>query len=554
MRQVLTLTLLLLLSISARQTRAQDNLLQNGGFNQSAGYRASAQFPRSDFNFAPGWEGWQTNSPRTTVWQNENPIAFPHTGSTKREGEASQNIGRGDATFTAAAYQVIDGIDEGTTLRASAFVFQENESNVGARTRIGIGSNTGGNPLGSVTWSPWMRATDSWQEISVEATVPAGSVTVFIYSTQDLPNERNQVYYDSASLVITGAGEPNVGEEGGGDGEANVPPPPTSPPFAAFVSPQQADESGRIEHTVVPGDTLAAISVAYGVPADEILALNGLESGRFLSVGQVLLISEGSPESATEPTAEPADTTDDAESAEDDAAPTTPPLEPDSVDVVGFASPTPQDVASVATGVPTDVPAEPTPLPVQPVGPVVDPQDAPPAPVATSNNAASDPLAVETQICVLMFDDANQNRLRDASETLLADGVLTLNTPDDGEEVYITDGSSEPFCFEGLGAGRHILGAVAPEGYGLTTSASLVVNTQPGQTFDLRFGAAQGVEAAVVPTADGSAVSDNELEIIAEADSANTDLRSVAGLLVLGAAGVVLLGGIIIGLIARRLG
>lgn len=512
-----TLVLLALFAIAlVPNTQAQANLLENPGFNNSGSYQASRQFPRGDFNFAPGWDGWQTNSPSVESWQNINPIAFPHTGSFKREGDASQNIGRGDATFTAAAFQVVGDIAEGTTLRANVWVFQDNDENNGVRTRIGIGSNVGANPLSAaINWSPWTTAIDSWQIIEVEATVPAGNVTVFIYSTQDQPNIGNQVYYDDATLIAVGQGEPDVGEE---DGEADVPPPPTSPPVAPFVSPQQADDSGRIEHTVQPGDTLAAIAVAYGVSVSDIRERNNLGGG-FLQVGQVLLISEGSPEQAAP------------------AEPTQAPAEPTATIAIaggGFTTPTPAVVAA------------------QPTAILATPTTPPPAPVITGSTG-TDPLTTAASICVEMFEDANQNRLRDPGETLLANGILTLNDDVTAPQTYTTDGTSEPFCFQNLTPGRFTLSAQAPQGFGITTSQSLVVSAQPGQSFNLSFGAAPGVAVAQVPTDAPSQIVDAEPQM-AETGDPSAQLRDAAGLFALAAAGVVLAGGALLGLATRGMG
>lgn len=565
MKRIFEMVLLLgLLALAPMaSTHAQENLLQNPGFNDSGSYRASRQFQRGDFNFAEGWDGWQTNSPSNESWQNIDPIAFPHTGSFKREGDASQNIGRGDATFTAAALQIVDGIAEGTTLSASVWVLQDSDEGKGSRTRIGIGSNAGANPLsGAITWSPWMRSIDSWQQISVEATVPAGSVTVFIYSTQDQPNPGNQNFYDQASLTIVGEGEPDVGSE---SGEVNVPPPPTSPPVAPFVSAQGADESGRIEHTVQSGDTLAAIAVAYGVSVAEIRELNNL-SGAFLNIGQVLLIREA-PEP---PPASDDDTTEDAASADvTEAATADEEDQPEEVenttsDDSGFISPTPQSVSLQATAAQaeetealevTEEAEETAAVEMEPMATMPPPATATlaaEAPVANSA-AAGDPLDTNALICVTFFEDSNQNRLRDPGEELLADGELVLTAEGGAEQRYTTDGETEPYCFEGLAPGRYTLAAQAPPDYGITTSDMLVVSVQPGQRFTLSFGAAFGVEVASVPTDAPSQTADIAPEILEEGDPVD-QLRNIAGLIAIGAAGVVLVGGAFVGLVARRFG
>lgn len=511
-----------------------DNLLENGSFDGPGSYRP-VNF-KSDFTFAAGWSGWYTNNPSTESWMNLDPIAYPHTADFRYDGNASQNIGRGDATFTAAAYQIVNGIAEGTTLRASAWVLQDNSEGNGARTRIGIGSNVGGNPLAAaIEWSPWMSAIDSWQQVRVEATVPAGSVTVFIYSTQDSPSAGNQNYYDQAELVIIGEGQDvNVGDTA----TPAVPPTNTPPPYAPFVNPQGADDNGRIEHTVQSGDTLAAIAVAYGVPVSQIRELNNLE-GAFLQVGQVLLIQEATETAPSDE--EEAETTETVDE-------TAPEETEDSAESSGFASPTPtatpQEIAQKPTETATpDVTATPTPIPASPT-------DAPTAPVETG--AEADPLQVESGVCVLMFDDANQNTVQEPGEDLLAGGSITLSDSAGAEENYVTDGEGEPYCFVDLPAGTYTVAADAPAGYGLVNSPSLVVNMQAGQQFTLRFAAAEGVEVAQAPTPDTS-VTDQQPEIIEEEpqDQGNS-LRNIAGVIVMALAGVVLIGGIGVAFLVSR--
>jgi LysM repeat protein len=466
----------------------------------------------------------------------------------KYEGDASQNIGRGSGTFTAAAYQIVNDIPEGTTLHFSVWVFQENNSSSGAQTRVGIGSNVGGNPLApAITWSDWSRAVRSWQQLNVEATVPAGSVTVFIYSTQSQPNDPNQVYYDDSRLVAAGTGEVNVGSGGdsNGDGTPDATARPTNTPapvFAPFVAAQGADDSGRIEHVVQSGDTLAAISVAYGVPLSEILQLNSLERGSVLSLGQTILIQEG----GKEPTLVPATAT----------------AQGDTGSGGGFASPTVQEVAVNATEAttaeegepqaPTEVPTEseptepPTATPVPPTA-----TDAPPAPLETGYSV--DPLALVAALCVLLFNDVNLNIIRDAEEALLANGVITLHADSSNDEqVYTTTGEIEPYCYSGIETGEYVVSAVPPAGFGLR-SGSRLVNVPPGQQFLVRFAAIQGLETTIVPTtAADNAITDANSQIVEEPEDNMRNLRNIAGIIVFALAGVVLVGGIGAAIVASR--
>ncbi len=542
------LTMVLLLFMALWMTisvNAQTNLLQNPGFNRSGDYVDQRPGGSTyDFAIAPGWNGWQTRSPSTASWMNIAPIAFPHTGSSKQEGDASQNIGRGDATWTAAVYQTIGGVAEGSTYRFSAWVFQDSEDGSGSQTRVGIGSNVGGNPLGSpITWSPWMRSIDSWQEVTVEATVPAGSITVFIYSTQSSPKPQNQNYYDDAELILVGGdGSVDVGD-GNQDGTTSPPAPPTSTPqtFAPFVNVQPTQDSGEVVHTVQSGDTLAAIAVAYGVPSSEILELNGLtrDQARFLRVGQQLIISEGNPDAVAE------EATDEPEDEDED----------DEASSSGFASPTAQEAeptdAPTATEAPTEEEptVEPTPdATATPTEIPATPTDAPTAPVEQGED--SDPLAIDTGVCTLMFDDANANNIQDSEEELLSGGQISVSDSSGVLQEYITDGN-EPFCFEELASGSYTMRGIAPDGYGLNSSVRSV-SVQAGQVFTVAFAAVEGLEVAAVPTVDTSAAEDETGDIIEEEPDPLNNLRNLAGIIVLGIAGAVLLGGIVVGVLVGR--
>ncbi|MAU11562.1 MAG: hypothetical protein CL607_17190 [Anaerolineaceae bacterium] len=555
---------LMLIGVSA--TQAQTNLLVNPSFERGGEYRqiSSSEEDGTIFNVAPGWTGWIALTPKTESWMNEPPNGYPHSGSYKRSGNFSQDISRGFSTFTASVIQTVGNIPEGTTLRFRTWVFQDNDSGSGARTRVGIGVNSSSPVTGDITWSPWMRSVKSWQEVTVEATVPAGAVTVFIYSTQSTPNNPNAVYYDDAALTAVGEGDVNVGDGSGSGDENATPRPPTATPqtYAPFVSPQEGDDAGRVVHNVQSGDTLAAIAVAYGVPVSEIRSLNNLATD-VLQIGQELLIKEGGssasgaddateepPEVAVQPTA-----TEDM-SSEVVAEPTTGALPTATQAVVIETEPTTEDVPDEATEEPsedaseevTEEPTSDTPPTITPIPST--PTEAPPAPIESGSDG--DPVTLEAAVCVLMFEDADQNRIQGPAEGLLAGGDIRLNDPT-GSEVgsYTTDGENEPFCFEELASGSYTAVVTAPSGYGLTTPQSLVVNVQPGARFQLSFGAGEGVEVAIVPTPDDNSAGDPLIET--EPDNAGPDLTGMAGLIVLGVAGVVLVGGAVVALIARRL-
>jgi LysM repeat protein len=593
-RKIITLAILCVLSLSlmfSMSLSAQtQNLLVNPSFEQFGDFgRYAAAQGDPEFNFAEGWSGWQTQTPRNFEWQNVKVLAFPHSGSFKVSGNYSQDIGRSGGTWTAAAYQIVNNIANGTKLQATAKVYLENGNNTNARVRIGIGSNVAGDPTSpAVVWSAFNTAINTWQQISVETTVPAGSVTVFIYATQDFPNGPtgpNKLYIDDAALVVTGAGTPVAPT--GSNGQVAVPPPPTSTPapaYAAFVSAQNNVENGKIVHTVQSGDTLAAIAVAYGVPIATIQQQNGIQGG-IIFPGQKLIIKDA-PVATPTNTRPPATATTSAPAATSNAQgsgggftqPTTSagaantPVAPVSGNATIIAAlatatqapPSPTTAPSstpsaTSTEAPTEAPTQaPTAAPTNTSAPAIvntpmDPSTAPTAPVVIGEN--TDPLATTASVCVTMFDDANQNRIQNSGEALLAGGSITLRQGTQEVSSYETDGTSEPYCFEDLEPGQYTAIAAAPQGYGLTTPASLVISVQAGTSFRLVFGAAQGVQVAVAPTADAadSDGTDTLNQAVVPGDGTTLDISSIAGILVIGAAALALVGGAVVYWIARRL-
>jgi hypothetical protein len=159
---------------------------------------------------------------------------------------------------------------------------------------------------------------------------------------------------------------------------------------------------------------------------------------------------------------------------------------------------------------------------------------------------------VESGVCVLMYDDLNNNGLQEAGENLLAGGRFELVPQQAGETLeYTTDGTSEPFCFADLAAGLYTVRATAPSGYGLPRSL-LSVSAQPGQAFSVRFAAVAGLQVAQVPTPDSSVV-EPQTDSAESAPDSGSLLENFAGLIVLGLAAVVLVaGGAVAFFLSRR--
>lgn len=299
------------IAIPLRATYAQgDNLLQNPGMEQPY---AGMGLPNQT---APvPWRLWTTGTQVTS---------FPHIDKTQiHGGAAAWNINKGFQVFTAGGYQTVSGIGVGSIMRASFYglVYTCNNEATsclngsgqrisdqvsGASIKVGIDPSGGTDPNSSqIVWSSPTPAYDNWTAVTVDAKACNTSVTIFLYATQALPMALNNVYFDDASLRVVQAGAPgqtvscaNAVVPGGSAATAA---PPTQA-FAPFVQkqPGAVQPDGSIVHTVVAGDTLAAIAVAYGITLDEIRTLNNFKPGEggYLVIGQKIIVRGPTPSAA----------------------------------------------------------------------------------------------------------------------------------------------------------------------------------------------------------------------------------------------------------------
>lgn len=255
---------------------------------------------------------------------------------------------------------------------------------------------------------------------------------------------------------------------------------------------QTQENNGGITHVVRSGDNLSQIALAYGVRVEEILDLNGLNPLDLLQPGQRLVIAAAQPATEVVPGG-------DARAA--------------------------------------DAPIERT-----------LPAIAAPAPVTEADAPLFDPTRFDAAICLDMFGDDNQNGALDPGEGYLAAGDMILKDEAGSEATnYTTDGLSEPFCIEDLAPRTYIVKATAPDGYGLTASSALHVNLEDGGRVNVHFGAKQGLETFVIPTA-----APHDIEAALESMTAGDSLlMELSGLFVVGLAGIVLFGGLFAALLMR---
>ncbi|MDX1991664.1 MAG: LysM peptidoglycan-binding domain-containing protein [bacterium] len=560
---LLTLAALCSGGLAAAQT-GTTNLLRDPGFENTGVWKNVATAPDNSatFNVAPDWEGWYTESPRTQDWQNRLPNGFPFSengAGFARSGNRSQELSRGSATFTAAVYQIV-AVQPNSNITGSAWVRMNLNlnQNPGAQARVGIDPNGGNNPFDSdIVWSSWVvNSVNGFQQMTVSATTTGSAATLWLYATQAFPSDPNGVYWDDAELIGGGPGgavTPGPGTPAGGTPGATAVPPTLPPPAqASFVVPQEPQPDGSIVHTIQTGDTINAISVAYGVPVADILSLNNLSNPRIIQVGQRLIIRQAPPGGGG----------DDGEEDEDEdnggsgAAPTRRPTGSTAGGgQSGGSNASSTESADAAEEEPTEAeePTEEEPTPSPTPQPTRTP--APPAPVAMADTEREiDPASQVSIVCVSLFGDMNANRIQDAEEIALEGGEITLNKGSEAIDSIEPDGSPDPYCFEDLEAGDYVAVAQAPDNYGLTTPNQYRLRLQPGTQLNVAFGAAEGVEAAAPPPPDTGEIIDEAVtsEAAVEEENSTNQLLQNAGLILMGLAGMTLIGGLITAALLRR--
>jgi LysM repeat protein len=547
--RIILLTFFLgMVGMSLVGAQSTSNALQNPSFEEgSFGPYTQRRGGEKPIYLPSAWSYWLNSNTQNQYYNRADRVSmFPHPGPGPNpyDGGRALNVDCGFVTCAVAVYQQVGGVTPGQVVSASAYS-QVKACNLGggtscgsavesgSQTRIGIDPAGGTDPNnGAIVWSGWVQPHDQWKQQSVQATATGSTVTLFLYSTQQNFADLNKTYWDAAVLAGGGAGSAAPGASGGTPAPTAT---PTPPPYVPFVAPQGAQSDGSIVHTVGAGDTIDSIAVAYGVTRAQIMELNKISDPRIISLGQKLIIT-----TPTAPTARPTSETpaEDPVSTEE-ATQQEVVIGPSGNDTQ--AEPTTESQAPAETSPtqepPAEQPAEPTTIPAT-------------APVVVAQGGDLNPVSTNAQVCVIVFDDANQNRIQETGENLLPGGMITLALGSQNVGTYTTDGASEPHCFQDLEAGDYVALASAPEGFGLTTPDQLRLQAKPGPAINIAFGAAQGVQPVAPPPIDTGA---SEQPVQEEAQSTSTNsLLANSGLIVFGLAAVVLVGGLGAAFFLRR--
>jgi hypothetical protein len=143
-----------------------------------------------------------------------------------------------------------------------------------------------------------------------------------------------------------------------------------------------------------------------------------------------------------------------------------------------------------------------------------------PTPPATATPTLPPPTAVltptppPTSICVLAFVDEDGNGIHNAGEPLRPAVAFTIFNQSSVIGNYVTNGISEPFCWEGLATGEYKITRSVGKDEVLTTAGDWTLTLNVGDELELLFGSRTviGAQATITrpalqpitPTADVS--------------------------------------------------
>jgi len=132
-----------------------------------------------------------------------------------------------------------------------------------------------------------------------------------------------------------------------------------------------------------------------------------------------------------------------------------------------------------------------------------------PSPTPASRLPTPTPQPGAGSLCVLIYNDANGDSLRQEEEASIPGGAISVSDRA-GNFSQTEDSPSglEPICFADLAEGEYNVSVAVPEGYNATTVLNYALMVEPGAETYLDFGAQPSSEAlAEAPTPEGSGVS-----------------------------------------------
>ncbi len=465
------------------------NLLTNPGFEgQYSGYIPESPAEQADCTLgicstaqtAAGWKPWWVKERPTDVNPEFKPAERNVGGNRVRTGDRAAQYFSFWTTHKAGLRQIVTVPANSVvqfTIWGHAWMSESDNSLTSEggtpNMRIGIDPTGGNNPFGQqIVWSEYKQAFDTYQPFSVQAQAQGDKVTVFTFAAPSTnPNspdygfKHTDIYWDDAALVVVGAAAapppPPPPADSGGDAATNPNPPPVAAaPATQFGGDPTAtpDAEGTIYAEVRSGDSIWAVAARAGITLDEILELNDMSRDDFVHTGDLLIVGYGDPPGQ--------------EIAEEEVSPEATESETNSEESGE------EEIQATST---------------------------PEAESASQASTEEKDQIVGVSICLTAYDDTNQSGVYDAGEELRPDVAFTIF---DGQQVvsnYVTDGSSEPFCLEGLAAGSYRITRSSLPNEALTTPGDRAVSLTEGSSLELEFGSFLDEETLALASEEGQA-------------------------------------------------
>lgn len=555
----------------AAQTQGQQNLLTNPGFE--AGYYnqdgiAQIAVPNGwrmhwlDNATFPGAEnGLPAYRPETVVWniadapEHEQTLFF-------RDGAYALKVFKSWAPMYAGLSQDVSGLQIGRRYRFVVPVFIDMiEEYDGSKKvppsradsgMIRLGASPVGAPWrdeGQITYSGWWTAEtvqpfyQAYPVFVWDFTATQENMTLWVEMVSKYPYLNNGFFLDGLGLftldeVDTSVSAPAASGSGTGAGSGGSAPPAQPLPSATPFPTPAPRPDGSVVHVVQTGDTFWNIAIRYApmldmTPEEALPAIRELNNNpAFINVGQELQIAAPGTLAAADPAPAEAEET----AAEDEEA-------------SGEEAETEDNEEASGEEAEATVAAEPEATEAEP----------------EATEAATDAVAANA-ICVSVYNDENGDGTRaGATEALQADAAVTLFHDGRTLSTYVSDGISEPYCFEDLESGTYQVQIFPPADYKATTPDNWAVAVANGVMVPVNFGTQQDQESAA-PAEQVAEVAGVAEDTAAAGEPAATAATTNAGLanepgrglfanlgvIVLGIAGVlVLLAGIGVVLLRR---
>lgn len=179
--------------------------------------------------------------------------------------------------------------------------------------------------------------------------------------------------------------------------------------------------------------------------------------------------------------------------------------------------------------------------------------EATPAESAAEATATVEPVEVLAgTICVAAFDDANADGQRNEGEALVADAAIAIARAGTTVSTYITDGASEPFCFELTEADSYQLQLYPPAGFTSTTEDNWAVSIANGESYTVSFGLTAAPAVVDSPSTETVDTTADEATAGEEAAPAESGGIGNLGLIVIGVAAVLVVLAVVGVVLLRR--